>query len=106
MDWSGPDLSPLIRRLCALKKHPLFAEGSYRVKALPGEVLCAALRGKDRQLAGVFPLRGEPVCVPAYVRDGAYQNLVDGGIVWVEKGALSCGGGPVIFETALDRQGT
>lgn len=101
VDWSGPDLSPLFRRLCALKKHPLLAEGSYRVKALPGEVLCTACRGKNRQLLGVFSLRGEPVCVPVYIRDGEYENLL-GGTVQVEDCLVRCGGEPLIFEVGLD----
>ncbi len=101
VDWSGPDRSPLIRQLCALKKHPLMAEGSYRVKALPGEILCAAYRGKGRQLAGVFSLGGKPAALPVYVRDGVYRNLVDGSAVEVQQGLLRCTGEPVIFEVTL-----
>ena len=101
VDWSGPDLSPLFRRLCALKKHPLLAEGSYRVKALPGEILCAACRGKGRQLLGIFSLGGATACVPVYVRDGEYENLL-GGTVQVEDGLVRCGGEPLIFEVGLD----
>lgn len=102
VDWSGPDCSPLIRRLAALKKHPLMADSAYRVDALPGEFLRGAHRHGDRQLVGVFSARGGssgPVSVDA--PDGRYENLVDGSSVDVRAGMLSCQGEPIIIETAV-----
>ena len=99
VDWSGPDRSRQLRRLCALKKHPLFTDSVYQVDALPGEVLRAVHRQGDRQLVGVFSVRGSCVPVPVDAPDGRYENLAGDGTVEVKSGMVSCQGYPVIFES-------
>lgn len=99
VDWTGPDRSEQFRRLCALKKHPLMAEGAYEVRALPGDVLYAVHRSGKRRLAGVFSVRGAKVLARVDMPDGWYENLFDGGRVEVKDGRLSCRGVPVIIET-------
>lgn len=101
VDWSGPDCSPLLRRLAALKKHPLMADSAYQVTALPGEFLRAVHRRGERRLVGVFSVRGNSGPVPADAPDGCYENLADGGRVDVCAGLLSCRGEPVIIETPV-----
>lgn len=97
--WAGgADLSPLLRRLAQLKKHPLLTDSRYEVKALPQDVLLACHRAEGRQLVGVFSLRGEASLAAVEVPDGRYQNLVDGKEVEVYAGRLPCKGEPVIIE--------
>lgn len=100
VDWSGWDRSEQLRRLCALKKHPLFTDSVYQVSALPGEVLRAVHSRGDRQLVGVFSVRGSCALVPVDVPDGRYENLADGGSVEVKGGMISCQGSPIILESA------
>lgn len=95
---SGRDLSPLLRRLAEIKKHKLFTDSRYEVRALPRDILCAAHRRDTSCLAGVFSLRGESALVPAYVPDGEYVNLIDGCSIEIYAGKLACKGEPIIFE--------
>ena len=101
VDWSGPDYSPILRRLCRLKKHPLLTDSSYQVRALPGDVLFARHRRGDRQLAGVFSVRGLPVLTQVDVPDGRYENLLDGSALDVRDGLLSSRGSPIVFEAPV-----
>lgn len=101
VDWSGPDRTELIRRLSALKRHPLMAEGACRTEALPGDVLRVVYRGGGRQLVGVFPVKGTCGPVPVDAPDGRYQELIGGGTVEVSRGLLSVCGRPAVFEAEL-----
>ena len=100
VDWSGPDRSDLIRRLCGMKKHPLFTDSVYHVDALPGDFLRAGHRSGARQLVGVFSARGTAGLVPVEAPDGVYENLL-GGTAEVRDGLVSYSGKPVVFEAAL-----
>ena len=101
VDWSGPDRSESIRRLCGLKKHPLFADSTYHADALPGDFLRASHRGRDRQLVGVFSTKGAAGPVPVDAPDGAYEDLLDGSTVEVKYGLVSSRGKPIVFEAQL-----
>ncbi len=104
VDWtSGPDRSAQLQRLYKLKQHPLLTDSVYNVQALASDILYATHEAGDRQLIGVFTLRGTcgPVAVSA--PDGLYENLADGGKVEVKFGKISCTGIPVIFEAARSR---
>ncbi len=103
VDWSGEDLSPLLRRLYAVRRDPLLARGACRVEAQPGDVLRASYRGEGRALVGVFSLKGSPALVEMDVPDGRYADLVGCGETEVAMGALSCAGEPVIFEARTAR---
>ena len=96
---AGTDFSAFLRRLSEIKKHGLFTDSRYEVRAMPHDILCAAHRRDTRCLAGVFSLRGESAFVPVYVPDGEYVNLIDGGSFEVSAGKLACKGDPIIFET-------
>jgi len=100
VDWTGPDYSGQLRRLCALKKHPVLTDSSYRVEALPGDMLLAVHTSGKRRLLGLFSVRGNKGVVPVDVPDGRYENLVDGSQVEVLHGLLSCRGLPIVLEAA------
>lgn len=100
VDWSGPDRTALFQRLCALKKHPLLADSSYQVHALPGDILCAVHSRENRRLVGLFSVQGASALarIGADVPDGVYENLLDGGPVEVKDGYVSCHGAPIVIE--------
>lgn len=99
IDWfSGPDRSEQLRQLYQLRKHPLLAEGAYHVRALPGDILHASYTFGDRQLIGIFSVKGNCAPVAVSVPDGQYGNLADGGSAEVKFGYVSCQGKPIIFE--------
>ncbi len=99
VDWSsGPDRTEQLKRLSALKRHPLLTNSAYHVQALPGDLLYAVHRAQGRQLTGVFTLKG--VCGPVRVSapDGQYPNLAGDGNIEVKFGRVCCQGRPIIFE--------
>lgn len=100
IDWSaGPDRTEQLRRLYRLKQHPLLTDSAYRVEALSGDILRAVHRRGERQLTGIFSLKGAFGLVEVEAPDGVYPNLADGGSVEVRFGRVSCPGRPVIFES-------
>lgn len=100
VDWSsGPDRTEQLRRLSALKKHPLLTDSAYQVRALPGDILYAVHRSAERQLTGIFSLKGARAPVAVDAPDGLYENLADGGGIEVKFGKIRCQGRPIIFES-------
>ena len=101
IDWStGPDRSEQLRRLSALKKHPVLTDSTYHIRALNGEILYAVHKSKGQQLTGIFSLKGTCAPVPVSVPDGIYNNLAMGGHVEVKFGRVSCQGVPIVLESA------
>ena len=101
---TGKDLTPLMKRLAAIKHEQLGAEDSFHATADDAHHI-AILEREDRESRkiGVFSLRAESARVPVNAPDGRYVNAVDGGEVCVEAGTLLCGGKPVVFAVPLAR---
>lgn len=99
VDWSGPDLTPALRRLAELKKNPILTDSAYEVTALPRDLLLGVHKHGKEQLIGVFSFRGEPSLVRVDAPDGVYDDLAGGGKVEVKMGMVSISGDPVIFQT-------
>lgn len=97
VDWTGEDISELLRRLYEIKKDPLFADSRYEVTAMPHDVLLAAHRKGERELLGIFSLRGESALVPAAAPDGVYCNLIDSRGIEIFDGMLRTDGEPIII---------
>ncbi len=97
-ETEGTDISGLIKRLSALKREPVFAEGLFSAEARTGDFLVGEYRWKETRLLGIFSLKGAagPVSV-SDVPEGMYVNEIDGAPVEVRHGMVSIGGGPVIF---------
>lgn len=98
VNWTGKDISPLLRRLYEIKKDPLFTDSAYEVKAMPRDVLLAEHSRGGRRMLGVFSLRGESAFVSVNVPDGIYRNLIDGASVEIYEGMLRTDGEPIIAE--------
>lgn len=98
VNWTGEDISPLLRRLYEIKKDPLFTDSAYEVKAMPRDVLLAEHSRGGRRMLGIFSLRGESALVSVNVPDGIYRNLIDGANVEIYEGMLRTDGEPIIAE--------
>lgn len=98
VDWTGPDLTPLMQRLAEIKRSPLLTDSTYSVTSLPGDILYASHRKAGRQLIGIFSLRGSWGLISTDAPDGEYTNLIDGSPLEVKAGRISCNGRPIIFE--------
>ena len=115
MSWdTGYDLTGLLKRLAAVKKNPVFADGAYSLKALDEqdilvgtyEEVCGKSGGslgeahgnKGIRLVGIFSFRGRAAEVETELPDGTYCNSVDETEVTVKDGKLLCQGEPVILE--------
>ena len=99
VDWNtGKDLSPLLRRLSAIKHETLSAQDSFRAKSDDRHHIAILERDDgERVCVGLFSLHGESAAVPVTAPDGRYENLIDGSEILVENGTSFCAGKPVIF---------
>ncbi|MCI8807838.1 MAG: alpha-amylase [Oscillospiraceae bacterium] len=90
----------LLRTLAKLKRNPILTDSRYEVKALPQDILCATHRKGDRQLVGLFSVKGNSAPVRVEAPDGFYPNLLDenGREVEVYGGMVSVKGAPIVFE--------
>ncbi|MDO4355231.1 MAG: alpha-amylase family glycosyl hydrolase [Clostridia bacterium] len=99
VDWTPEiDLQEMFARLYRLKKHPLLADSTYDVRALPRDILLANHRRDGRALTGVFSVRGESSLVGVDAPEGRYVNLLDGEPIEVHRGKIACNGEPIVFE--------
>ena len=98
VQWNtGKDYSALMSRLYEIKKSPVFADSTYEVKALPGDVLVAThSKGGDRYI-GIFPVTGEASLIDIDLPNGLYTNLISGENVEVHAGMLAVDGRAIIL---------
>lgn len=102
VDWSlkagGPDLSAEMRRLYEIKQDPLFADSTYRVKAMPKDVILASHTRKGRGFLGIFNVGSDAALTLVPLAEGCYRNLIDGSQVEVHRGRIPVGRKPIIVE--------
>ena len=91
---TGRDQSDFLIRLAAIKRDPIFAEGSYTLTALPHDVLLAVYEQNGRRVAGLFSLRG----ASALVRFPAPNDSITGRPVEIYENQLATDGQPLILE--------
>ena len=99
VDWdTGRELTPLLRRLAAIKHELLGADDLFRAEADDRHHIAILERENgDGRKIGVFSLRSEIARVPVNAPDGRYRNAIDGEEVLVENRTMLCLGKPVIF---------
>ena len=96
IDWTGEDLSPLLRKLYDIKKR-LPTDAAFHVEADDEQGLAVADYRDGQHLAvGVFPLAGQPGTAAVPLADGNYENVLTGESVTVREGRLAAAG-PVII---------
>ena len=98
VDWqTGRDISPLLRRLYAMRQHPAMAEGAYRLRDAGNGMLVGEHRADTGALLGVFSTQGKAATVAVQWPDGRYLNRVDEREVRIQDGFLPCDGEPIII---------
>ncbi len=99
IQWNtGKDLTPLLQKLAQIKRDPIFANSSYKVSVLPGDVICAANDSSCGKMVGIFSVGEEKATVETGLADGIYVNLISGENLEVRDGKLSASGEPIIVK--------
>ena len=93
------DYTAFLKKLSQIKRHSLFADSAYSVKALPRDVLLAVHEKDGEKLVGVFSVRGESSLAEVPLADGIYENLL-GGTAEVHEGRVCTDGQPLILDGA------
>ena len=96
---TGTDLSPLMRYLYRIRKHPLLRHSSYAVHAYSDDFLIAEHSGNGQKLVGIFCVRGGHGTIRIDLPEGIYENLIDGSPVEIQNGTVYTDGSPVILES-------
>lgn len=97
VDWSGEDISPLIRRLAEIKRREIFRTGKCSV-ANPNGAVTVTYTDAESKLVGAFPVTRDAGLIPVSLSDGQYTNLINGETVDVFFGMISTNGESVIIE--------
>ncbi len=87
----------LLKKLIAMKKDPLFADGVYTPEARENDVIVSAWTLGDRKAVGVFSMRGNPASVEVPLSDGAYRDLLSEAECAVQNGRIVSDGKPLVF---------
>lgn len=126
--WSGHgaggmdlDLVPLISRLAAMKKDPVFMDSTYYLNVLQDDIIIgihaqntwrpdSSEAFKGDAMVGIFPMRAESAVfsltevqvggiqtLDRMLPDGTYENLVDGSRIEISCGRLATDGKAVII---------
>lgn len=72
---------------------------------MPHDILLASHRKGNRQMLGVFSLRGKSALLQVDVPNGVYQNLISDQKVEVHAGLLSTDGQPIIIDISRKENG-
>lgn len=100
VNWSfgtEKDISALISKLAAIKKHAVYREGAFDAVMCGDDAVVCSYVTEKRKSVGVFNL-GEPTAVDVPLADGRYTNLIDGKRVTVKLGRLAVGTLPIVIE--------
>ena len=101
VNWDfAADRSEQLRYFYTMKQNPLITNGAYHVQAMIDDILYATYSSKEKQLIGIFSLKGASSLVTVAAPDGIYVNLADGSSVEVKFNHICCHGVPIIFETS------
>ena len=94
------DLSTDMEILREIKKHPIFTNSTYFVKAYDEEDIAVATHtSKEGKMVGVFSFKGKEGDVAVDLADGTYINYMDGRMVNVTEGKLHSTGRPIIIKS-------
>jgi glycosidase len=88
VDWSGRDLSLLIRKLSDLSHQEIFAKGVYDIHLLDQEVICASYTYEGKELFGVFNVGHIQEEIKLPMDDGVYTNLLTSKTFEIKDGVL------------------
>jgi hypothetical protein len=97
VNWdTGVDLTPLLNKLYAIKKDPLFTDSSFTLSQI-GDCLYAVHEGRDgRRAVGFFSTTGRPCAIVSPLPEGRYRDALSGRTFDVFENVLPFDGNPVI----------
>ena len=104
LDWEAKenvDLTELLVALRNIKRDPLFADSTYRLKTYEDNILKGIHSRGDRKCIGIFSMKGEASLVPINAPDGVYRNRIDGSSVEIMHGYISVSGEPIIIDVEV-----
>lgn len=101
VSWNtGYDISDYLKTLYKLKKHPIFTDSSYYLKAYDHEeIIVGTHKSGDKKMVGVFNLKGNWAAVDVDLEDGMYYDLLNQEPVAVQYGKVHSKGYPIIIES-------
>ena len=113
---TGKDLSPLMRKLRAIRQQDLFADSSFEAEEVAGDVIFAVRERRGNgtpagesaekasmpgdchdRIVGLFSTLGSAKAVQVDLPDGTYTDLISGRSVDVFEHTVRLTGEPVIF---------
>ena len=95
---TGKDITPLLDKLCRIKKDVLSAEDYFKGTADDANHIAVLERDDNcTKKLGVFSLKGLSSDVKVDFPDGTYINCMDGETVQVKDGMIHCSGKPIIL---------
>ena len=98
IDWSGDDLSDVIKKMMKLKRLPIMAEGQFTASEVRDGVVCAKYESPNETLLGYFRV-GSPECaVSVPLTEGEYINEYNGERIEMYEGVLFLKDTPVIIK--------
>jgi len=99
VDWNGgPDISPLLTKLCSIKKNCLSCGDSFFACADDKSDTAIMYRWEgDSRKIGIFPLKASPSEIKTDIPDGVYRDLISGKDVEIRNGIINCIGKALIL---------
>ena len=99
VNWNtGLSITPLLQKLCALKKEEIFGTGIFEMEADDAADLVSIRWSLGSQtIAGVFSLKGKQGEAAIGLPDGEYRNLLDDSTVTVKNKKAETTGEPLVL---------
>ncbi len=97
VDWSGRDISPLIRKLAEIAKYDHLTYGAFDIILQEKEVVCLTYKYGKETLVGVFNVGSEQGEISLDIPAGRYQNLLSNSVLTVSSGKFELVKEPLIF---------
>ena len=103
IDWSGTDLSDLIKRMMKIKRSKIMAEGQFSAREIREGVVCALYEMPGEKLYGFFRVGAKECAVNAPLPESEFVNEYNGKKLDLHERVLFIGEDPVIVRVKEGR---
>ena len=97
IDWSGNDLSGLIKRMMKIKRSNIMAEGEFAASEIRKGVVCAKYEMPGESLYGFFRVGSKECAINAPLPEAEFVNEYNGEKIDLHERVLYLGEDPVII---------
>jgi glycosidase len=97
VNWTGRDISPLIRKLATLTKMDHFANGVFDIHLQEKDVIVSSYRYNNETIVGIFNVGDESGTVSINLPDGIYEDLLSSKQIQVQDNTVILSKEPIIF---------